>query len=123
MHRSNLRHQQVECHSLVVDSLRWPVFVRLEFDSFDVVGVLLNVGLPLLWKIVQCEYSRNWADWYVSAAVYALDRANEELVVRGLAPKPEKGKPLIMIRQQPSGDRGWLAKQLIQSIQAHQSEG
>src|SRR5882762_3205994 len=34
----------------------------------------------LLGKIVDCEDRRNWADWYAGAAVYALDRVNEELV-------------------------------------------
>ena len=36
-----------------VDGLRCPVFVRLELASFDVAGVLLNVGVPLLGKVIQ----------------------------------------------------------------------
>src|SRR4029450_9183011 len=63
-----------------VDGLRGPVFVRLELASFDVAGVLLNVGVPLLGKVIQREDRRNWADWYAGAAVDALDRVNEQLV-------------------------------------------
>ena len=56
-----------------VDGLRCPVFVRLELASFDVAGVLLNVGVPLLGKVIQREDRRNWADWYAGAAVDALE--------------------------------------------------
>src|SRR4030095_11749002 len=63
-----------------VDGLRCPVFFRLELASFDVAGVLLNVGVPLLRKVIQREDRRNWADWYAGAAVDALDRVNEQLV-------------------------------------------
>jgi hypothetical protein len=55
------------------------VFVRLELASFDVVGVLLDIGVPLLGKVVQREDRRKWTDWYAGAAVDALDRVNEEL--------------------------------------------
>ena len=60
--------------------LRLPVSFRLELASFDVAGVLLNVGVPLLGKVILREDRRNWADWYASATVDALDRVNEELV-------------------------------------------
>ncbi len=58
-------------HSAAIDGLRWLVFVRMELASFDVVGVLLNVGVPLLGKIIQREDRRNRADWYAGAAVDA----------------------------------------------------
>src|SRR4030095_1000979 len=54
--------------------------VRLELASFDVARVLLNVGVPLLGKVIQRKDRRNWADWYAGAAVDALDRGNEQLV-------------------------------------------
>jgi hypothetical protein len=67
-------------HGSAVDGLRCLVFVRLELASFDVAGVLLNVGVPLLGKVIQREDRQNWADWYAGSAVDALDRVNEELV-------------------------------------------
>jgi len=60
--------------------LRIPVSFRLELASFDVAGVLLNVGVPFLGKVIQREDRRNWADWHARAAVNALDRVNEKLV-------------------------------------------
>ena len=67
-------------HGSAVDGLLCLVFVRLELASFDVAGVLLNVGVPLLGKVIQREDRQNWADWYAGSAVDALDRVNEDLV-------------------------------------------
>src|SRR6476646_11550909 len=67
-------------HGSAVDGLLCLVFVRLELASFDVAGVLLNVGVPLLGKVIQREDRQIWADWYAGSAVDALDRVNEELV-------------------------------------------
>src|SRR5215813_6147207 len=66
--------------SPAVDALSRSVFFRLELAAFDVIGVLLNVGVPFLGKVIQREDRRNWADWHARAAVNALDRVNEELV-------------------------------------------
>src|SRR5215469_17150562 len=62
------------------EALRSPVFFRVELASFDVVGVLLNVRVPLLGKIVQSKDRRNGADRDARATIDALDRVNEELV-------------------------------------------
>src|SRR5215469_16575364 len=62
------------------DTLRCPKSGPLELACFDVVGVFLNVRVPLFGKVVQREDRRNWADRYTGAAVDALDRVNEELV-------------------------------------------
>jgi hypothetical protein len=64
----------------VISSLRRLVSIGLEFASFNVAGVLLNVGVPLFRKVVESEDRRNRANWHTGAAVDALDRVNEELV-------------------------------------------
>jgi hypothetical protein len=56
------------------------VLVRLELASFDVAGVLLNIGVPFLGKVIQRENRRNRANWYACATVDALDGVNKELV-------------------------------------------
>src|SRR5215471_1020187 len=56
------------------------MFVLLELAAFDVVGVFLNVRVPLLGKVIEREDRRNRADWHARAAVDALHRVNEELV-------------------------------------------
>src|SRR4029077_1706366 len=63
-----------------ISSLRRLVSVGVELACFDVAGVLLNVGVPLLGKVVESEDRRNRADWHTGAAVDALDRVDEELV-------------------------------------------
>ena len=78
---------RVNWRSAAVDGLRCPVFVRLELASFDVAGVLLNVGVPLLGKVIQRKYRRNWADWYAGAAVDALDRVNDCLLYTSPSPR------------------------------------
>ena len=60
--------------------LRRPRLVGTKLASFDVAGVLLNVGVPFLGKVIQREYRRNRANWYAGAAVDALDRVNEKLI-------------------------------------------
>src|SRR5215471_13278829 len=56
------------------------MFVLLELAAFNVVGVFLNVRVPLLGKVIEREDRRNRADWHARAAVDALHRVNEELV-------------------------------------------
>jgi hypothetical protein len=60
--------------------LRRLLRIRLELAIRDAVGVLLDVGVPLLWQIVQREDRRNGADRNAGAAVDTLDRVDEELV-------------------------------------------
>src|SRR6266481_5366675 len=60
--------------------LRRLELIRLELASIDVVGVLLDVGVPLLGKGVQSEDCRHGADRNTGSAVDALDRVDEELI-------------------------------------------
>src|SRR6266852_3940126 len=62
--------------------LRRLVRVHLELATRNVVGVLLDVGVPLLGQVVQREDRRNGADRNAGAAVDALNRVDEELVYR-----------------------------------------
>src|SRR5438034_7335402 len=61
--------------------------IRLELATRDVVGVLLDVGVPLLGQVVQREDRRNGTDRNACAAVDALNRVDEELVDR-IEPRP-----------------------------------
>ena len=67
--------------------LRRLVRICLELATRNVVGVLLDVGVPLLGQVVQREDRRNGADRNAGAAVDALDRVDEELVYR-IEPRP-----------------------------------
>jgi len=67
--------------------LRRLVRIRLELAIRDVVGVFLDVGVPLLGQVVQREDRRNGADRNAGAAVDALNRVDEELFYR-IEPRP-----------------------------------
>jgi len=67
--------------------LRRLVRIRLELATRDVVGILLDVGVPLPGQVVQREDRRNGADRNAGTAVDALNRVDEELVYR-IEPRP-----------------------------------
>src|SRR6266478_5360636 len=67
--------------------LRRLVRIRLELATRDIVGVLLDVGVPLLGQVVQREDRRNGTNRNAGAAVDALNRVDEELVYR-IEPRP-----------------------------------
>jgi hypothetical protein len=67
--------------------LRRLVHIRLELATRDVVGVLLDIGVPFLRQVVQREDRRNGADRNASAAVDTFDRVDEQLVHR-IEPRP-----------------------------------
>ena len=72
---------------LLILGLRSLVRIRLKLATRDVVGVLLDIGVPFLRQVVQCKDRRNGADRNASAAVNAFDRVDEQLVHR-IEPRP-----------------------------------
>src|SRR5437867_2042427 len=94
--------------------LRRLVRIRLELATRNVVGVLLDVGVPLLGQVVQREDRRNGADRNAGTAVDALNRVDEELVYR-IEPRPAVFVLRILFRMDAIDRAGVHARGIFRS--------